>query len=196
MQRSDADLRTRPGERLDVHVVRFREALDSRDVLIWYQWLSFAAGLIIVLWRWPMPAAFSARPLDPPAVWSVILTGSAAALWLSGLTALGLSRIEDPAVRTRALRWLGYTIMLVPLIVSSNGFGIADRLPEIFLWLPLIIGIALTSLTLRPPAAVPAPPVPSLGHSMVVRDKQSLRGRFEQSIRQAARQEERDPAGA
>jgi len=166
------------------------DALDSRDILIWYQRLSFAAGLIIVLWRWPMPASFGARPLDPSAIWSVIVTCSAAALWLSGATALGLSRIEDRAARTWALRWFGYTIMLLPLIVFLNGFDVADRLPAPFLWLPLTIGIALTSLTYDYQQRY-RPMVRSLGHSTVIHDKLSLRGRFEESIRQAARQEER-----
>jgi signal transduction histidine kinase len=166
--------------------------LDSRDVLIWYQRVSLPAGLIVVFWRWPMPTSFTAQPLDVSAIWSALLTFSALAIWLSGATALGLSRIEDPTTRKWALRCFGYTITFLPLIVFLNGFGLTDRLPAAFLWLPLISGMVLTGFTYDS-SARRRPLVPSSLslHATVIRDIPSLRGPFEESIRQAARQEER-----
>ena len=167
------------------------DALDSRDVLVWYQRLTLIAGLVIVFIRWPMPASFGARPLDTAAFWSAVVISSAAALWLSGLAALGMARIENADVRRRTLRWFGFTLMLLPLIVFLNGFGFADRLPGVFLWTPLVIGMALTALTTDMTPRRPLVPS-SLGfRSTVLREKSTLRGQFEESIRQAARQEER-----
>src|SRR5690242_19569802 len=101
------------GRRLaDMSAVRhsdvYPDAIDTRLVLRLYAWVTIATGLLLYLW---MELFFSSLTTTTPNLDGIafgrsgLLRTITAAITSLGFIAIGLSRIEHPVSRGRALHW-------------------------------------------------------------------------------------------
>ena len=129
--------------------------------------------------------------------------GVAAVVAAFGFTAIGLSRIDDPISRRRALFWfsMGHVVFGV-VFLAVSGAMFDQFIPYAFRWTPLTIGIALVyvAVTCAHAPRLPRPfrglPDNTPGPILIDRARpgttvDALRSQYEQQIRQAARLEER-----
>jgi signal transduction histidine kinase len=112
-------------------------------------------------------------------------------IWVSGAVAWALSRIEHPVARLGVLRGLAAVLILAGITYYAPAFPILRvLLPNYAAWGPIIVGAALLLLSFDPRSRSVTRPVSVLA---VFRDRKapSLKLRYEEQIREAARQEER-----
>jgi len=179
--------------------------IDTRFVLRVYAWIATTTGLVFVD---GFPFFLSAARADYDLLglsWGRVgvMRAAAAAVAAFGFTAIGLSRIDDPVSRRRALLWfsIGHGVFGV-VFLAVSGAMFDQFIPYAFRWTPLTIGIALLYVAVTC-AHVPRLPRPfrglfddTPGPVLVDRARpgtnvDALRSQYEQQIRQAARLEER-----
>ena len=133
-----------------------------------------------------------------------VMRVAGAAVAALGFAAIGLSRIENPIDRRRALKWFAIGHVVPGLVFFGASSASLDRfIPPVLQWTPLGVGlvllyIALTSTHLptytRPFTTLFSGDIP--GPVLVERSRpgtamDTLRSQYEQQIRHAARMEER-----
>jgi signal transduction histidine kinase len=181
------------------------DAIDTRLVLRIYAWVVTAIGLAFMD-GFPFFMTHAETDYHLPGLpWGRVgvMRVTACAVAALGLTAVGLSRIESPVDRSRALTWFAIAHLgpgLAFFGASSGIFG--SFLPPALPWIPLAVGVVLLYVALTS-AHVPkfTRPFISLfsdervGPVLVERSRpgtmQALRSQYEEQVRQAARLEER-----
>ena len=178
---------TQSGER--TFAVRRRSDLfDTRHVFRAYGALTLVVGVVILAYRWPPPAVFMSATVDRESAWRLVQMIIGNAIWLSGILAAQYAAIEDPAGRRSAMRVLAIALLFAGLLYFAPAWPVYGRIfPAWFFAPPLAAGVLLLYFSLSPRRRRPAAPE----GTVVFHEKPSPRGRFEASIRQAARQEER-----
>ncbi len=165
--------------------------LDSRFVLRGYTAAALVAGLVVVGYRWPTPATLTIDQIAIPSLWSLILVGAGTLIWLSGAAAWACSRIEHAAARLSVLRSFAVVLIAAGVTYYAPAFPILRvLLPVYAAWGPIIAGSALLLLSFEPSRRIVTEPV-SLRVTYRDRKGLSLKLRYEEQIREAARQEER-----
>ena len=170
------------------------DAVDSRTTLVLYAVAVGAAGLFITLWG----SVWVGGPLnDQP--WGVhsITRIAGAALAALGACAFAFSRVQDPADRSRALRWFvganGWILLIASIQMSAVWAGaVSGSVLTVFygfvvaFWL-LVAGVASEagdrSRRWTYVGLFGTPPPSPLTE---------LRSQYEQQMRQAGAQEERN----
>ena len=186
-----------PGQSLD--------SIDTRFVLRVYAWIATTLGLVFVD---GFPFFLTANRADYDLLglsWGRVgvMRAGAAVVAAFGFTAIGLSRIDDPLSRRRALYWfsMGHVVFGV-VFLAVSGAMFDQFIPYAFRWTPLTIGIALVyvAVTCAHAPRLPRPfrglPDNTPGPVLIDRPRpgtnvDALRSQYEQQIRQAARLEER-----
>jgi signal transduction histidine kinase len=164
-------------------------AVDPRLVLRAYTWVASAAGLVILFGRWQMPPSFAGAPVDREDLWRYLALLAGNLVWISGTCAATFARIEDPVARRQALRLLAGLLLFAGLFYFSPAWPIARVIPFSIAAPVIASGLVLLYLSWQPRRRRTGPL--RIRGAMVVHDKLSITGRYEESIRQAARQEER-----
>ena len=165
--------------------------IDSRLVLRGYALATVVAGLVVVGYRWPAPATLTIDRLTIPSLWSLMLVSVGNLIWVSGAVAWALSRVENPAARLSVLRGLAVVLILAGITYYAPAFPILRvLLPNYVAWGAIIAGAALLLLSFDSRPRRAARPL-SLGVTYRDRKGPSLKLRYEEQIREAARQEER-----
>ena len=128
-----------------------------------------------------------------------------AATAVFGFSAVGMSRIENPVSRQRALKWFAFGHLYLGLWFWGQATAVfPDFIPYPFAWLPLIAGIVLLFIALTCAHApkfagrfrfLPDEEEPEHLHVVMLRERGrpagALRSQYEEQIRLAARAEER-----
>src|SRR5215471_14848278 len=85
----------------------YPDAIDTRLVLRLYAWIAIAAGVVSYAWiDLIVPSLFTSYDLAGlPFGRSALIRTISAAVTAVGVVAVGLSRIEHPVSRRRALLW-------------------------------------------------------------------------------------------
>lgn len=167
------------------------DSIDSRLVLRGYAIAALVAGLVVVGYRWPAPVSLTIDRVTVPALWSLMLVSAGNLIWLSGAAAGAFSRIDHSAARLSVLRGLAVVLILVGVTYYAPAFPILRvLLPNYAAWGPIIAGAALLLLSFDPRGKRVTRPL-SLGVTYHDRKGPSLKLRYEEQIREAARQEER-----
>jgi signal transduction histidine kinase len=174
----------------------YPDAIDTRLVLRIYAWLAVTGGLYA--YAWPIWAQKTALPLRidgmPWALYGIVRT-DAALIVGSGVCALAIAIIEDPAIRRRALVRFAIAHLIFGFLWFLQWFALFDTVvPAPIGWLPLTIGTVLLYVGLTAPTGTRMRrPVMSYGpyHDRPLRSVDSLRSQYEDQIRRAAQQEER-----
>ena len=191
---------------VDVHP----DAIDTRLVLRIYAWIAIAVGLIVFnSLDWQLPDLHTVRDL-PGIPWGRAglyrLVGSAVVAM--GCVAVGLTRIEHPVSRARALHWFAVAHLTFGAMFFIEWYAIFDGvIPRVVAWTPLTVGIVLlfVSATFTRAPRLPrmhrrlfdgelGPMLADRGASMLVlhgRSMNALRSQYDEHIGQAARVEER-----
>jgi signal transduction histidine kinase len=168
------------------------DTLDSRTILRCYTVAAGVVGLVIVLYRWPSPATLTADRISMAALWSLVLVATGNAVWLSGAVAWQFADIEHPARRLRALRLFAAVLILVGAFYWAPAFSILRSLfPAGAGWLPIAAGVVLLMASLQPRVFTRGSAAPRSVVTFHDVAGLSLRSRYDEQIRQAARQEER-----
>jgi hypothetical protein len=168
------------------------DTLDSRTILRCYTVAAGVVGLVIVLYRWPPPATLTADRVSMTALWSLVLGATGNAVWVSGAVAWQFADIEHPARRLRALRLFAAVLIVVGAFYWAPAFPILRSLfPAGAGWLPIAAGVVLLLASLQPRVFTRGSAVPRSVVTFHDVPGLSLRSRYEEQIRQAARQEER-----
>ena len=134
--------RSRTPSAVDIHP----DAIDTRLVLRIYAWIAIVVGLTVFNWLdWQLPDWHTVRDL-PGIPWGRAglyrLVGTAVAAL--GLIAVGLSRIEHPVSRARALHWLAVAHLTFGAMFFLQWYAIFDGVvPRFVAWTPLTVGIVL-----------------------------------------------------
>jgi signal transduction histidine kinase len=186
--------------------MRFPTSIDTRLVLRIYAWI--VLPVCLVLTDYPMWIPSIAADINLPGVpWGraglVRLAGSAIAVF--GFTAVGISRIENPASRRRALHWFAVGHLYFGMWFHGQAYAVfPDFIPRVLGWLPLVVGAVLLFVAM---AWKDAPrlnraseePFSDLDggsrvwslHERGTSNPTALQSQYEEHIRQAARVEER-----
>lgn len=172
------------------------EAIDSRLVFQVYAFVTLPPALTAYLW----PLVTSVKD---PVMWfaSPRAVGSVVAAF--GCCAATFAAIDDPVARRQGLIGFAWAHILGGVMLLLEWFAVLSiTYPAYVGWTPLIVGLVLLYLgvtgpgrdhmpalrTIQPDGARPEP------RGFALRNKPAiahLRSRYEQQIRQAARQEER-----
>jgi signal transduction histidine kinase len=167
------------------------DSIDSRLILRGYTIATLIAGLVVVSYRWPMPATLTIDRIAIPSLWSLILVGAGNLIWLSGAAAWACARIENAAARLSVLRSFAALLIAVGVTYYAPAFPILRTLLPVYAaWVPIIAGAALLLLSFEPSRRHLTRPT-TLAVTYRDRPGPSLRLRYEEQIREAARQEER-----
>ena len=170
------------------------DVLDSRSILTGYFVLACIAGLVVVGYRWPAPPTLTPQQISMTSLWSLLLVSMGNAVWISGLVALGLARIENDTMRLSALRIFAFVLIAVGGVYFAPAFPIVrSLLPPGVAGPPIVAGFILLILSFDP-VSRRGPTITSPdGFSVTFHDRPTLalRGHYEEQIRRAARQEER-----
>ena len=182
------------------------DAIDTRLVLRIYAWVSTIVGLLVA----DSPPTFfpgvRANPDFPGIPWGRVglIRAVAAIVVALGLTAVGLSRIENPVSRRRALYWFAFGHLYLGAMFAIQSFAVFDAfVPPVLGWTPLAIAIVLLYVAAtcaraptfnRPFKGLfdsddPSPVLIDRARPGMTSD--ALQSQYEQQIRQAARIEER-----
>src|SRR5262245_6597317 len=181
------------------------DSIDTRLVLRVYAWFATTIGLVFVD-GFPFFLTADRAEYDLLGLsWGRVgvMRAAAAVIAAFGFTAIGLSRIDDPVSRRRALYWfsIGHVVFGV-VFLAVSGAMFDEFVPYAFRWTPLTIGIALLYVAVTC-ARAPRLPRPFRGLAdsapgpiLIDRPRpgtnvDALRSQYEQQIRQAARLEER-----
>jgi signal transduction histidine kinase len=166
------------------------ESLDSKWVFRAYAIVAAMAGFVLAGWG----PAWLGTDLDGETWAKAALVRVFGAILMGvGCAAEGFARVQDPIDRRRALLWFsaGHSIVVGMLLVQQTtvwGHGLGERAGE-------ILGIAAVLLFYSWFTAdgEPVPrPLTTLFGSGRPETTVNLRSRYEQQIREAARQEERN----
>jgi len=166
------------------------EALDTRWVFRAYAVSAVVAGFLLVAWgplwlgtdlageKWGKAAFIR--------VFGAIIIGA-------GICAKALTAIDNPDDRRRALLWFigGHAVVLAILILQQIaiwGPGLGERAAAAL----AIVTLLLLYLTFTAEGQFAPKPLTTLFGSTVPTPTANLRSRYEQQIREAARQEERN----
>ena len=177
------------------------DAIDTRLVLRIYTWIAFPLGLIVGFAPRLIPG-LAANPDLPDIPWgrTAFVRLAAAVVVALADSALGMSLIENPVSRRRALRWFAIGHVYLGSVFASQSYSVFPRfIPRAFWDLPLIVGIVLLFIALT---SAHAPRVarsfwffsePEQGPVPVIRDRarRAVDSQYEDHIRRAARMEER-----
>ena len=167
------------------------DSVDSRLILRGYAIATVIAGLVVVNYRWPAPATLTIDRLTVPSLWSLMIVSAGNLIWLSGAAAWACARIENPVARLSVLRSLAVVLIVAGITYYAPAFPILRvLLPNYAAWGPIIAGAALLLLSFDPRGRRVRQPL-SLGVTYRDRKGPSLKLRYEEQIREAARQEER-----
>ena len=182
------------------------DAIDTRLVLRIYAWITIALGFLV--YAGPGAPLFPSVQAHPdlagiPFGRAGLYRVVAAAVAMSGFTAVGLSRIENPLSRRRALYWFAVAHLSFGAMFFLQWYAIFDPVvPRVVAWTPLTAGVVLMFIALT---CAHAPRFsktfwffsePEPDAVLVDRNRRSdaeiaLRSQYEEHIRQAARAEER-----
>src|SRR5436190_4900775 len=173
-------------------------SIDTRLVLRVYAWVVLTISLVL-----SEAPQLIVRNLDLPGVpygWFGLVHLSLAALSVFGFSAVGMSRIESPASRQRALWWFAFGHMYFGLWFWGQATAVfPDFIPYPLGWLPLIAGIVLMFIAVTSAHAPTfprpwfrfAPDEEPQPHVVMVRERgpktSALQSQYEEHIRQAAR---------
>lgn len=167
------------------------DSIDSRLVLRGYSMAALITGLVVVGYRWPVPATLTVDRISIPSLWSLIVVGTGNAIWISAAVAWTWSRIEDHAARLSVLRWFAAALILIGVTYYAPAFPVLRvLLPPYAAWGPLVAGGALLWVSFEPLEWNRATQ-PSLRVTYRERRGLSLKLQYEEQIREAGRQEER-----
>ena len=167
------------------------DRIDSRLILRGYAVATVVAGLVVVNYRWAVPATLTIDRVTVPSLWSLMLVSTGNLIWVSGAAAWALSHIENPAARLRVLRGLAVVLILIGATYYAPALPILRvLLPNYVAWGPIIGGAALLLLSFDPRGRSATRPL-SLGVTYREGKGPSLKLLYEEQIREAARQEER-----
>ena len=166
--------------------------MDSRVALRGYAVLACVGGLALAGWgpQW-LGSDLVGQPWGRAALIRVFGTFLIAA----GCVAAGLSAVEEPTSRRRALLWfaLGHVAVLVTVHLQRQavwGTGLADWVSNLLVAAALSLFYFLTSLDGHEPGESTG--ITTLFGSRHRPSTDQLRSRYEQQIREAASQEERN----
>ena len=181
------------------------DAINTRLVLRIYAWITLTVGLIAAdnpMWF----PSIAAQPNLPGVEWgrAGLVRLSAAVVAVLGFSALGMSRIENPVSRRRALFWFAIAHLYFGVFFSAQSYAVFPAfIPQALWFVPMSVGVVLLFIALT---CAHAPrisrPFRSLfdteryGPVVVERARESgamaaLRSQYDEHIRQAARVEER-----
>lgn len=174
-------------------------SIDTRLVLRVYAWVTLTFSLDF-WWVWFAPT------LDTPGIpdgRAGVIRIFASALAVFGFAAIGMSRIENPASRQRALWWFALGHLYFGMLFWAQATALFPAfIPYPLGWLPLTAGIVLMFIAVTSAHAPklrgrfrfsPDEPEPRQ-HVVMLREKPKaspLQSQHEEHIRQAARAEER-----
>jgi signal transduction histidine kinase len=185
------------------------DAIDTRLIFRVYAWFAIAAGLAVYFWPRLGPAQLfeHVQIVGIPSGGSPLLRLGAAVVITAGWCAAGFTTIDDPSSRRKGLNRFAVAHLFFGVLFLIQWYALFDQIwPPLVGWAPLIAGVVLLYLALTC-ATTPklsmarerirlfdsdAPPGRA---AYTVQTKpealDALRSRFEDQIRQAARQEER-----
>src|SRR5436190_16404767 len=125
-------------------------SINTRLVLRIYSWTVLPVCLILA--DYPMWIPAIARNIDLPGVpWgrAGLVRTSAAAIAVFGFAAVGMSRIENPASRRRALQWFAIGHLYFGMWFHGQAYAVfPDFIPQPLGWLPLSVGVVLLFIAL------------------------------------------------
>ena len=166
------------------------EAIDTRIVFWTYAVLAGVLGLILAGWG---PRWLGAGIADPP--WNVapLIRVLGSILIAAGCCAMALAAVDSPPSRHRGLFWFaaGHAVIWIVLVVQGLavwGPGLGDRAAQV-LW---IVAIVLFYLWATAEGEFVPWTLIGLFGGTVPRQAERIRSQYEQQIRQAAGQEERN----
>jgi len=176
-------------------------SIDTRLVLRVYAWVVLTISVVFAhIWI--------VSDTDLPGVpygRAGLIRLSAAAIGVCGFVAIGMSRIENPASRQRALFWFAIGHLYFGVLFQGQAYAVfPDFIPYPLGWLPLIAGIVLMFIAVTCAHAPkfagrfrfsPDEEEPQHVHVVMLRERgpktSPLQSQYEEHIRQAARVEER-----
>ena len=172
-------------------------SIDTRLVLRVYAWLVLAVSMFWA-WLWFGPT------LNPAGIFHgrlAVIQTAAAALGVFGFAAVGMSRVENPASRQRALWWFALGHLYFGLVFWGQATVAVHIIPYPLGWMPLIAGIVLMFIAVTSAHAPTlrgrfrfSPDEHEPQRVVMLREKPKaspLQSQHEEHIRQAARVEER-----
>src|SRR5712671_345292 len=120
-------------------------SIDTRLVLRIYAWATILLGFIAFGWPNVFPSLLTNYDLPGlPSGRVGLFRVVAAAVGAAGIVATGLSHIESPASRQRALHWFARAHLTFGAMCFMQWFAIFDGVvPRVVAWTPLIAGIVL-----------------------------------------------------
>jgi signal transduction histidine kinase len=181
-------------------------SINTRLVLRIYAWTVLPVCLVLA--DYPMWIPAIARDIDLPGVpWgrAGLVRTAAAAIAVFGFAAVGMSRIENPASRRRALHWFAVGHLYFGMWFHGQAYAVfPDFIPHVLGWLPLAVGVVLlfvASVSSDPPrftprsygafSALEEPGRVVMLHELHPKTLTASQSQYEEHIRQAARVEER-----
>src|SRR4051812_43310759 len=138
---------------------------------------------------WPQPVSFATAHVDRLQAWRAVQLVMGTTVWCFGMLGGQLANIEDPAARRSALRTLAFVWLFIGTLYFAPAWPIFRKfLPAWIAIPPIASSLVVFYFSLGPRRRRIVAHDPG---TVVFHDKLSPMGRFEASIRQAARQEER-----
>jgi signal transduction histidine kinase len=167
------------------------EAIDSRLALRVYGWLAISAGLFVVAWG-PL---WLRGPDVIPLPWAdaALLRTSAAAVAAAGCCAVIFAASDDPRANRIGLFGVAAAHLLFGAVFYVQWSAVLEPLvPRSIALAPMAVGLVLLYLALTGPNAdVPGSSGLTSLFTGLRQTQESLRSRYEEQIRRAARHEER-----
>jgi signal transduction histidine kinase len=148
----------------------------------------FAVGIAVSAYPWPVPAGFATAPVDRVTAWRLAQLVIGCAICFFGIVSGHAASIEDSKARRAALRTLAGIALFVGTFYFAPAWPVVSAVFPAWMFAP---PIAVGALLLYVSSAPRRRRLVAPDGSVVFHDRPSLTGRFEASIRQAARQEER-----
>lgn len=181
-------------------------SIDTRLVLRIYAWTVLPISLLLTDYPLFIPAVAADVNL-PGVLWgrAGLARTAAAAIAVCGFSAVGMSRIENPASRQRALWWFAIGHLYFGVFFLAQAYAVFPAfIPYPLGWVPLITGIVLMFIAVT---SAHAPKLPFRftddeeeeqqreARVVMLRERgpktSPLQAQHEEHIRQAARVEER-----
>ena len=126
------------------------DAINTRLVLRIYAWITLTVGLIAAdnpMWF----PSIAAQPNLPGVEWgrAGLVRLSAAVVAVLGFSALGMSRIENPVSRRRALFWFAIAHIYFGVFFSAQSYAVFPAfIPQVLWFVPMIVGVVLLFIAL------------------------------------------------
>lgn len=168
------------------------DAIDTRTVYRVYAGLTWSVGLLLSLWG---PMWFGVHLPGQPFGRAALVRVFGAIVIAAGCFAAALAKVDDPVARRRGLLWLaaGHGVVLLCVLIQQSGPWGRGGAPDLVVTLLNATILVLLYLwwTVEGEGVTQRPPLISLfGDSRT--STQRLRSQYEQQIREAAGQEERN----